>query len=90
MSNARIVVFCLRVVVAVSEQNPQTPTRKKVYSTNILFYRSVWVVCICGRPSQPAKAVLRKLQTRFAGRRDAGSARVALTSRLNQAHSRHA
>ena len=37
-------------------------------------------VCICASPSQPAKAVLRKLQTRFAGRRDAGSARVALSN----------
>ena len=70
--------FCLRADAAVSEQTPQKPTRKKVYSANILLYGSFWGVCICADPSQPAKAVSPKLQTRFVGRRFAGSARVAL------------
>ena len=67
---------------AAQRADPAKPTRKKVYSVNILFHGSVWGVCICASPSQPAKSVMRELQTRFAGRRDAGSARVALTSLL--------
>ena len=56
------------------------PTRIKAYSVNILLYGSVWGVYICGRPCRPAKAIFCELQTRFAGRRDAGAARVALIS----------
>ena len=70
--------LCLRVFAVVPEQNPQKPTRKKAYSANILFYGSVWGFCICASPRRPTKVVLRDLQTSFTGRRDAGSARVAL------------
>lgn len=42
------------------------------------FIRVRLGIYICDRPCRPAKAVFRKLQTRFAGRRDAGSTRVAL------------
>ena len=70
---------------AAQRADPAKPTRKKKYFVNILFYGSVWGVCICASPSQPAKAVLRELQTRFAGRRDAGSARVALSLGMTEA-----
>lgn len=53
-------------------------TRERIYA-NILFYGFV-MRGLHLRPSAPArKAVFLELQTRFAGRRDAGSARDALT-----------
>ena len=76
--------FCLRVVAVEPEQNPQKPTRKKAYSANILFYGSIMRGLHLCSPRRPTKTVLRELQTRFAGRRDAGSARVALRTPIGQ------
>ena len=78
MSNARIERFLFSGRRGRVRTDPAKADPYKSIFGEYTFIRVRLGVCIHASPRRPAKGVLRELQTRFAGRRDAGSARVAL------------